>query len=156
MKFVGSIMLVENIERSREFYEKTLKQNVLYDFGVNISFEGPFAIHLKSHFVEIAKIKEPSSILLGSNSFDLCFETDEIDETYHELKAMKAQFLHAIEEQPWGQRVIRVYDPDKHIVEIGETMEAVVNRFYKHGFTVDEIINKTGMPKEFVERAIKV
>jgi hypothetical protein len=49
--------------------------------------------------------KNNRSILLGSNSFDLCFETEKIGEIYHELKNIKAGFLHEIQEQPWGQRV---------------------------------------------------
>ena len=43
MKFMGPIILVENLERSRDFYEKTLKQKVVYDFGVNISYENGLA-----------------------------------------------------------------------------------------------------------------
>jgi len=27
--------------------------------------------------------------------------------------------------EPWGQRVIRFYDPDMHIVEVGESLESV-------------------------------
>ncbi|WP_083189975.1 hypothetical protein [Orenia metallireducens] len=34
-------------------------------------------------------------------------------------------------EQPWHQKVFRIYDYDKHIVEIGESMEAVVIRYHK-------------------------
>lgn len=155
MKYIGSLILVENIERSREFYEKTLKQKVKYDFGVNVSFEGDFSIHLKNHFEEVAGIKGSRSVSLGSNRFELYFETEKIDEIYHELNDIQVEFLHGIEEQPWGQKVLRFYDPDKHLVEIGETMEGVVIRLYIQGQTIDEIAKKTGMPKEFVEVTIK-
>lgn len=155
MKFVCSLILVEDIERSREFYEKTLKQKVKYDFGANVSFEGGFAIHLKNHFEQVAKIKDSCSVLLGSNSFELYFETEKIAEIYNELKNTKVEFLHPIEEQPWGQRFIRFYDPDKHIAEIGEAMEGVVIRLYKQGHSFDEIVAKTAMPKEFVAAAIE-
>ncbi|WP_244157633.1 glyoxalase/bleomycin resistance/dioxygenase family protein [Paenibacillus typhae] len=33
---MGPIILVENLERSRDFYERILKQKVLIDFGVTI------------------------------------------------------------------------------------------------------------------------
>ncbi|MGE5605121.1 MAG: VOC family protein [Bacteroidota bacterium] len=155
MKYVCSLILVENIERSRDFYEKTLKQKVKYDFGENVTFEGDFAIHLKDHFEKIAKIKDSGSVKLGSNSFELYFETEKMDEIYNELKNIKVEFLHEVEEQPWGQRVLRFYDPDKHIVEIGETMEVVVIRFYKQGHSFDKIVKKSSMPKEFVEATIK-
>ena len=143
--------MVENIERSREFYEKTLKQKVKYNFGVNISFEGGFAIHLKEHFEGVAKVK---ATLNGSNNFELYFETENIDEILYELKEIKVEFLHELEEQPWGQRVIRFYDPDRHIVEIGEAMEGVVLRLHKQGQSLDEIVAKTAMPKKFVETTL--
>lgn len=71
------------------------------------------------------------------------------------FKNIQAEFLRVIEEQPWVQRVMRCYDPDKHLVEIGETMESAVIRLNKQGESFDEIVRKTGMPKEFVEATIK-
>jgi hypothetical protein len=32
------------------------------------------------------------------------------------------ELIHPILQQAWGQRVFRFYDPDRHIVEIGEPM----------------------------------
>ena len=92
---------------------------------------------------------------MGSNSFELYFETESLDEIFNDLKNQKTEFLHEIEEQPWGQRVLRFYDPDKHIIEIGETMEAVIIRFYKQGHSFEEIVEKSSMPKEFVEATIR-
>ena len=28
--------------------------------------------------------------------------------------------VHPIRMEPWGQRVFRIFDPDKHVVELGE------------------------------------
>lgn len=61
---------------------------------------------------------------------------------YNELKNINVEFLHEIEEQPWGQRVFRFYDPDKYIVEIGDVVETVIIRFYKQGYSFDEIVKK--------------
>lgn len=154
MKFIGPIILVENLERSRNFYEKTLRQKVIHNFGVNVTFEGNLAIHLRTHFEETSKMKGLHKILYGSNSVDLNFETEELDDIYNELKQLKVEFVHEIQEAPWGQRSIAFYDPDKHLVSIGEAMEGVVNRLYRQGLSVDEVVSKTAMPKEFVERAI--
>lgn len=156
MKFMGPIILVENLEISRDFYEKKLKQKVIYDFGVNISFEGGLAIHLRTHFEETHKMKGLYEIEYGSNSVELNFETKELDVIYNDLKQLKVEFIHEIQEAPWGQRGITFYDPDKHIVSIGEAMEGVVNRLYKQGLSVDEVVRKTAMPREFVEQALSM
>ncbi len=90
-----------------------------------------------------------------SHDGELYFETDEVEAVEQRLKAAGMEFIHPVCEQPWGQRVMRLYDPDGHVVEIGETMEAVVLRFYSQGFSVDSICQKTGMPGQFVEGTIR-
>lgn len=50
---------------------------------------------------------------------------------------------------------MRFYDPDSHIIEIGESMEEVVWRFYKQDLSIDHISKKSSMPREFVEAVIK-
>ena len=50
MKYICALITVSDIKRSRDFYENILNQKVATDFGENVSFEGGFAIHLKSHY----------------------------------------------------------------------------------------------------------
>jgi uncharacterized glyoxalase superfamily protein PhnB len=155
MKFMGPIILVENLERARDFYEKILNQKVVYDFGVNVSFENGLAIHLRTHFEEVHKMNDSHKIIYGSNSMELNFETEELDDIYNKLKLLKVEFVHEMQEAPWGQRGITFYDPDKHIVSIGEAMKGVVKRLYSQGLSVDEVIAKTAMPKEFVNQSLE-
>ena len=71
------------------------------------------------------------------------------------MNAAGVEFIHPISEHPWGQRGMRFYDPDGHIVEIGETMEAVVWRFYEQGLPIDIISKKSAMTPEFIDSVIK-
>jgi len=73
MKFVCSLIVVSDINRSRYFYENILNQKVKYDFGENVIFQGDFAIHLKSHFQGLIDTKE---IKRCCNIFELYFEYD--------------------------------------------------------------------------------
>jgi hypothetical protein len=50
---------------------------------------------------------------------------------------------------------MRLYDPDGHILEIGEPMESAVQRFHRQGWSINSIAEKTGMPRDFIEGAIK-
>ncbi len=36
-------------------------------------------------------------------------------------------------EHSWGQRVIRFYDLDGHLIEVGESMAMVIRRFFRGG-----------------------
>lgn len=49
------------------------------------------------------------------------------------------EYLGDVFEHSWGQRVIRFYDPDGHIIEVGEDMKMVIRRFLNTGMTMEEI-----------------
>lgn len=153
MKYICSLIVVQDIEASRNFYEKVLGQKVKYDFGENVQFEDGFAIHLEQHYKKLLG-DEHGEIKKKANNFELYFETDEVEGIFNRLKNERIEFIHELREQPWGQRVMRFYDPDYHIVEVGETLEAVVLRYYSLGMNSDAIAKRTSMPQEFVEKTI--
>jgi catechol 2,3-dioxygenase-like lactoylglutathione lyase family enzyme len=154
LKYMGPLVVVDEIETSRYFYEQLLGQKVKYDFGPNVAFERDFSIHLKSHFQTLLGDGAQHPITKKSLNLELTFETDEIETIYQVLPQAAVAFIHTIQEQPWGQRVMRLYDPDGHVIEIGETMDATVWRLYGQGLSTGRIREKTGMPMEFVEQAI--
>jgi hypothetical protein len=49
---------------------------------------------------------------------------------------------------------MRFYDPDYHIIEVGESMESVAIRYFQSGMTVEDICRRTSLPGEFVQKAI--
>lgn len=119
MKYICPLIVVEDIHRSRFLYEKILKQKVKVDHGENVVFEGDFAIHQKTHFQSL--INYP--IKRYSNNFELYFEEENLGEIESTLKEYNFEFIHRIEEQPWKQKVLRFYDYDKNIIEIGEPIK---------------------------------
>lgn len=153
MKYVCSLIVVKDVKIARDFYEQILGQKVKYDFGENVTFEGDFAIHLEEHYLKLLGERN-HRVLKKANNFELYFETDEIECILKRLKENNVIFLHEIREQPWGQRVMRFYDPDSHIVEVGETMESVVLRYYKTGMNMDDISSRTSLPMDFVSKTI--
>jgi catechol 2,3-dioxygenase-like lactoylglutathione lyase family enzyme len=154
LKFDAPLIVVSDMARSRYFYEQLLGQKVKFDFGPNVPFEG-FSLHLKAHFQSLLGDAEQYPVTPKAHWGELYFETDELDHFYQRLKEASVEFIHPICEQPWGQRVMRFYDPDGHIIEIGETMQAVVWQFYQQGFSMDAISEKSGMPREFIEVVIR-
>jgi hypothetical protein len=58
------------------------------------------------------------------------------------------EYLGEVIEHSWGQRVIRFYDPDGHIIEVGEDMKMVIKRFIASGMTMDEISVKMDVSVE--------
>lgn len=152
IRYVCPLIVVSDMQRARIFYESILDQKVIADFGENITFQGDFALHLKSHFSSLINDKE---IKTGGNDFELYFEYDEIEQINSKLIKAGITFVHEMCEQPWHQKVLRIYDPDNHIIEIGESLEYLSYRLSKEGKSHEEISKMTLMPVEFVCEGIR-
>lgn len=107
---------------------------------------------LQQGYAELVGI-DADSVKNPSHNFQVYFEVEDLDKVYAELKSISnLQWLHEIKEYPWGQRDIRVYDPDKHIVEIAEDMNTVTKRFLQQGMSVEEVAERTMFPVEVVKQ----
>lgn len=142
--FQSSVIFVKDIKTSRRFYEDLMGQKIAFDFGENVSFAGGFAIHEADHISQIMFGRPARDVEhLGCENFELYFETDDLDAVLQRLSDAGVQFVHSVREQPWGQRVFRCYDPDVHIVEIGEPMQAVIRRFLAQGMSEEETARRS-------------
>ena len=153
IKFQSSVIFVKDIEASRRFYEELLGQEVLMDHGPNVAFVGGFAIWQVDHAYQMI-FERPSDEKgqLGRGTCELYFEDDDLDATEARLSDAGVQFVHPVREHPWGQRVFRLYDPDGHIVELGEPMPVVIQRFLAQGMSAEEVAQRTSMPPEVVQQ----
>lgn len=155
IKFQSAVIFVSDIKKSRYFYETLLNQKVMMDFGPCIAFETGLSLWQIDHATNIIKGQtEKTENKIGHDNFELCYETEEIEAISARLSEAGIQYVHPIQEQPWGQRVIRVYDPDGHIIEFGEPMSLVIIRYYKQGMDVDEISQRTSMPSNVVKEVV--
>lgn len=152
MKYICPLVVVDDIKRSRYLYESILGQTVKMDFGENVTFEGDFSIHQRDHFQSLIGNK---SVIKKSNSFELYFEHDALPDIVEIIKELNLEFVHEIVEQPWKQQVVRFYDYDMNMIEIGERMEHVAYRLSQQNYTYDDICKITYLDKESVEKAIK-
>jgi catechol 2,3-dioxygenase-like lactoylglutathione lyase family enzyme len=154
LKYICPLLVVEDLDKSRRFYREVLDQKEKLDLGENITFEGDFALHKQSHFDKLLGVAAARHSPNICHNHELYFEDDRLEARLKKLMEHKVLLLHPIKEQPWGQRVIRFYDPDGHIIEVGESMEAVVRRFSAEGLQSEEIAARIGMPIEFINYAL--
>ena len=153
MKFVCSMICVKDVNESREFYEKLFGLKVKFDYGINITFDCGLAIQEK--FSELSGIPE-NDIKYKTNNFELYFEEDYFDDFLIKLNELNnIEYVHNVIEYDWGQRVIRIYDLDKHIIEIGESMDFVIKRFLKNGFSIEETARKSQHTIEYIKKLIE-
>ncbi|MGL6218250.1 MAG: VOC family protein [Lacrimispora sphenoides] len=149
MKYQGCLLAVRDISVSKHFYETILHQNIVMDIGSHVTFEG---FSLQQGYAELVGVAV-DSVKEQSHNFQVYFEVEDLDIVYAELINISGlQWLHEIKEYPWGQRDIRIYDPDKHIVEIAEDMNTVIKRFFSQGMSAEEVAKRTMFPIEVVKQ----
>ena len=79
-------------------------------------------------------------ILKKSNNTEIVFEEQDFDGFLNKLKEfLDMEYLGEVIEHSWGQRVIRFYNLDGHIIEVGEDMKMVIKRFLASGMTMEEV-----------------
>ncbi len=124
--FVNTIVFVKDIERSKTFYADVLKQKIMQDFGSLVLFENHFALHQVQSIYQTVFKQGPDDVPLdqGKRNLLIYFESQRLDDMYACVCAAGARLIHGIERQIWGQKVFRFFDPDGHIVEIGESLDA--------------------------------
>ena len=73
--------------------------------------------------------KAEENIGFGGNDAELYFEEENFESFLTGLEALEGiRYVHPVKEHSWGQRVVRLYDPDLHIIEIG-SLKTVCRRF---------------------------
>lgn len=153
MRYAGALLVVSDMETSRRFYEEVFGLEAISDYGENVAFPG-FA--LQTDFLNIIIGREDLLIRVQSNDHELFFEEDDLDRFVAHLSTFpEIVLLHEVKEHPWGQRAIRFYDPDFHILEVGESMAYVVKRLREQGMSVAEVAEKTMQSEVFVEKHAK-
>jgi catechol 2,3-dioxygenase-like lactoylglutathione lyase family enzyme len=142
------MIVVADIERSRRFYVDILKTETELDLGVYVVFRNAFSMMSLGHWQET--IRRRDAIDLGARNFELYFEEDEIEAFARGVDG--AWVFTPLEEMPWGQRTMKISDPDGHVVEVAESMPAVMRRLLESGLSAEEVAQKTMFPLEFVRR----
>ena len=153
MKFCCLLIDVKDTQKTRNFYENVMRLKVSLDLAPNVAFgNGTTAFAIQEKFSELVNADDFNTTCKG-NDHELVFEEDNYDEFEEHIKQFEdIIFVHKTKEYPWGQRVMRFYDPDFHVIEVGESMESIFKKFFKQGMSIDEVAERTGHPVDFVSK----
>jgi len=150
MEFRMALLAVKDVEISKRFYETLFGQTVVLDLGKNVTFSGGFGI--QEDFARLTGI-DPDVVVRKSGNMELYFEVDDFDAFLRQLNSYPdVRYVHPPLKHEWQQRVVRIYDPDDHMIEIGESMAVIARRYLDEGYSVDETSTIIQHPREFVER----
>lgn len=152
LKYKGTLIAVKDVTISKQFYEELFNQKVILDLGGYVTFKD--GIYLQEGFAYLTDLPE-NSVMEKSNNMELYFEVDDFDLFMLKLENYEnIEYVHQPKKHEWQQRVIRIYDPDHHIIEIGESMEIIAKRYLYEGYSVEETSKIIMHPIEFVEMTL--
>ena len=150
MKYKGTLLCVRDISRARKLYEGLLGCVVSMDLGVHVAYTNGIFLQEEQSWRSIIG-KEEGELAYGANDAELYFEEHEIESFYVRQRVFDVELLHELIEHSWGQRVVRFYDVDGHIIEVGEHLGDVVRRFLNAGMTREQTAKRMDVPVEMLD-----
>lgn len=154
MKYKNPLLVVSDMDISVKFYKEVLGLNKIMDLGANVTLTGGVCLQTKETWVEFIGVSADELGWCGKVS-EIYFEEDDFDTFTEKLSRMDINYVHPVKEHAWGQRVVRFYDPDCHIIEVGENIKCVCKRFLDSGMTPEQTAERMDVPLKFVKGCIK-
>lgn len=148
MQYKGTLIAISDMEKSKKFYQDLLGMNVIGDFGANVQLENGLFSETKDTWENIIANKE---IKPDHNAGELYFETQDMDAFLKLLEMFQIEYVHEPKEHSWGQRAVRFYDPDHHMIEVAEDLVMVMMRFADSGMSVEEVAVRMDVPVSYVK-----
>ncbi|MBQ3394248.1 MAG: VOC family protein [Oscillospiraceae bacterium] len=120
MKLKNTLIVVNDIERSKKYYHDLFGLEVVLDNDGNmILTEG-----LVLQDVKIWKEFLGRDIISYHNAGELYFEERDIEAFIQKLEKQYPDtvYVNRLMTHSWGQKVVRFYDPDGNLIEVGTPM----------------------------------
>lgn len=118
MKLKNVLIVVEDIEVSKSFYKDLFGLEVVLDNDGNVILTEGLVLQDKRIWESFIN----KDMAWKAHNMELYFEEKDIDGMLKKLdeSSYDIEYIHKDLKHSWGQRVIRIYDPDGHLIEIGE------------------------------------
>ena len=117
MRLKNVLIVVKDIEKSRQFYHDLFGLELILDNNGNMILTEGLVLQEES----IWKNFIGKDIIHKNNSCELYFEEDNIEDFVKKLEELYPMitYVNKLVEHSWGQKVVRFYDLDGNLIEVG-------------------------------------
>lgn len=114
------LIVVRDIEKSRKFYQDLFGLDPVFDNDGNMILTEGLVLQDE----KIWKSFIDRDVIMKSNSCELYFEEQDIESFVEKLEKLypTIEYVNRLMTHSWGQRVIRFYDLDGNLIEVGTPM----------------------------------
>jgi lactoylglutathione lyase len=129
VRFGYTILYVEDVTRSLDFYERALglERRFLHESGDYAELEtGATALAFATHGLAASNLPgvyDEAAENGGRPPFEVCFVTEDVEGAYGRAVGAGADAVSEPQTKPWGQDVAYVRDPDGNLIEIASPVE---------------------------------
>ena len=120
MKLKNILIVVKDIEKSKQFYHDLFGLDMVLDNDGNMILTEGLVLQDKRIWEEFLE----REIIAENNSFELYFEEKDIEGFVEKLEKLypSIQYVNRLMVHSWGQKVVRFYDLDGNLIEVGTPM----------------------------------
>jgi catechol 2,3-dioxygenase-like lactoylglutathione lyase family enzyme len=117
MKLRNVLIVVKDIERSRQFYQDLFGLEMIRDNDGNMVLTEGLVLQEEKYW----KVFLGRDIIPENNSSELYFEERDIEDFTERLESCypEVKYVNKLMTHSWGQKVVRFYDPDGNLIEVG-------------------------------------
>jgi len=151
MKHKSNVLIVKDMDVSKSFYRNILGLHVLFNYHGQVILSGGIVLQSYEIWKDLIR-KTDDEIVLQNHANELYFEIDDIDDFMQKLNENNVPLIHPLKQYAWGQRVVRFYDPDGHVIAVGETLRKVAKHFISQGLSYDEIAKIMNLPVDSIRK----
>ncbi|MDD7641114.1 VOC family protein [Anaerovoracaceae bacterium Sow4_D4] len=120
MRLKNVLIVVKDIEKSRKFYHDLFGIDLVLDNAGNMILTEGLVLQDE----KIWKSFLGRDILPQNNACELYFEEQDIEAFVEKLERLypSIEYVNHLMTHSWGQRIIRFYDLDGNLIEVGTPM----------------------------------
>ncbi|WP_302290261.1 VOC family protein [Methanosphaera stadtmanae] len=117
MKLKNVLIVVNDIEKARQFYYDLFGLEMILDNDGNMVLTEGLVLQEEKYWKEFID----KEIIPENNSCELYFEEEDIEAFIEKLEEYypDVKYVNKLMTHSWGQKVIRFYDPDGNLIEVG-------------------------------------
>ena len=120
MKLKNVLIVVKDIEKSQKFYHDLFGLDLVVDNDGNMILTEGLVLQDEAIWRKFIG----KEVIPQNNSFELYFEEKDLEAFVERLEKYDpyVQYVNKLMTHSWGQKVIRFYDPDGNLIEVGTPM----------------------------------
>ena len=111
------LITVKDCNNALKFYNDVFGIELIHDNDGNMILSGGLVLQEEKYWREFLG----REVIPKNNSCELYFEEENVDAFFEKLKELypDTEFVNLPMTHSWGQRVVRFYDPDGNLIEVG-------------------------------------